>query len=342
MKLLKGAKDGGCDGADLFIASGYDFYHATTGFQDLDNREEWIKLSFSPDQWRALFDYADEIGLILYVTPLDFPSIELARKLKSPMVNINSDDANNPLHLERVATLGVPVTMHDINITLAEIESAVHVLRKNGCKDIIILHSTQESGEEATLYSTANLRVMDTYRAAFSGLGVQIGCVEHTTSDFLIYAVAAREPVLISKHLLDQHNDAVADNVISVDIKSLAQMVRKVRYVEASLGKGVNCLVADQQGNIDVGSAGRRKVLVAAKDLSKGHVIKSGDIIAKRPGHKGGLHPSMVYKLHGARVSNDIPKDQVVDLNMFADYQATDYKFPNLEVYRSSGHQKGA
>ena len=134
------------------------------------------------------------------------------------MMNINSDDVPNPYLLEKIGLAGVPVTMHDINMTLGEVEAAVSILNDVGCHDIILLHSTLESGNQDLLYATSDLRVMDTYRSAFSVRGVLVGCVEHTSSDFLIYAVATREPVLISKHIILKHLEGRPDNEISCDI----------------------------------------------------------------------------------------------------------------------------
>ncbi len=341
-KLMLGAKEAGCDGADMFVASAYDYFWADSGIFEEDDRKVWEHESLTREEWRTLFDYADEIGLILYLTPLDLPSIRLAGELGSPMVNINSDDVNNPLHLEELAKLGVPVTMHDINVTLAEVEGAVKVLRDNGCSQIIILHSTQETGDDEYGYATANLRVMDTYKAAFGRLGVEVGCVEHTTSDFLIYTVVAREPVLISKHILLAHGENVPDNSISVDISNLASMVRKVRYSEMSLGIGSNVLVTDDEGNMSEWDSLRRKVLVAVRDLPAGHKVQKGDIIAKRPGNKGGIHPWHVYELTGATTTAAIKADTPVSLSMFKDFQASAYKFPALDEARYSARRESA
>lgn len=342
-ELMFGAKQAGCDGADMFLWHAPEYYWC----DEKDTYpggilKELERLSLAKEEWEELFRYADEIGLILYVTPLDLTSVELARELGSPMVNINSDDTNNVLLLERVASLGVPVTMHDINATLAEIEAAVGVLRGSGRPEIILLHSTMESGEEAQLYASANLRVMETYKAAFGGLGIRVGCVEHTTSDFLIYAVAALGPALISKHLLLKHEEGTPDNEISVDLAGLARMVRNVRYVEMALGQGTNRLVTNEQGEMHPWDRVRRKVLAAARDLPKGHKVQPGDIVAKRPGNKGGLHPWKVREFHGATAARDISRNEVVTLDMFREYPPVDYKFPSPEKRRFTGRKKGA
>ncbi len=331
-EMLLGAKKAGCDGADLFLEHPEDHYMASA-----ENAiREWRKEGFSPEQWRRLFSYAKEIDIIMYLTPLDLTSVRLAVELGSPMLNINSDDVTNLIQLELVASMGLPVTMHDINATLAEVEAAVQTLNMAGCKDITLLHSTLESGDEDSdrLYSTSNLKVMETYRSAFSDRGVLVGCVEHTTSNFLIYAVAAMEPVLISKHIIVKHEEGAPDTEISVELKSLQNMVQNVRYVEMALGSGSNCLVTDTNGEMLADFKYRRKVLVAARDIPEGKLVEKGDIVAKRPWIEGGLHLWKSRELHGAKTRRFIHKDEVLDFNMFEQFPTAQFQFPEVEKRR--------
>lgn len=341
--MIKAAAEAGCDGVDMFMASSRDFYFAPFK-EDNDTRKVWDEQSFSDAQWQELFALADKLDIVMYITPLDPVSMRRAAKLGTPMINLNSDDINNLLMLEEAAQLGIPITFHDINASLAEVEAAVSTLVENGCSDLIVLHSTQESGEEASLYASANLNVIKTYKAAFGGRGVMAGCVEHTTSDFLIYGVAALEPVLISKHIQVSAEKNVHDANISVDINALSTMIRKVRYIEMALGQGNNQKVVDKDGKLSFGAIARRKVLVAARDIPCGKIIDKNDLVAKRPGRLGGLHPWHVRLLIGSKARQDISQDTLLGLNMFEDYPEQDYKFPDIEAIqvKSTANIQGA
>ena len=329
--MIKAAAEAGCDGVDMFMASSNDFYFAPFDEKN-DTRKVWDEQSFDDEQWKELFDYADSLEIILYITPLDIPSMYRAASLGSPMINLNSDDINNLSMLEKAAGLGIPVTFHDINASLAEVEAAVGTLIENGCEDLIVLHSTQESGEEESLYASANLNVINTYRTAFGGRGVLAGCVEHTTSDFLIYGVAAMQPVLISKHIQVSAEKNVHDTNISVDINSLSTMIKKVRYIEMALGQGNNQKVVDKEGKLAFGAIARRKVLVAARDIPVGKIIDKDDIVAKRPGRLGGLHPWNSRLIVGAKAKQEISSNTLLDLNMFDCFAEKGYKFPDIEA----------
>ena len=337
--LIRSAAEAGFDGADIFMADPYDFNYCNP--PNRDSFGAWTRLRFTPEEWKSLFDYGDECGIIVYPTPLDENSIQLCGELGVKMININSDDLNNILLLEKAAKLGVPITMHDIDQTLAEVEGAVRTLIDNGAHDIIVLHSTLESGDSDFSYETANLNVIKTYDQAFGDLGVLAGCVEHTTSDYLIFAVAALQPALISKHV--KIDDAVKhdDSRISIGIDYMKTMVKRVRMVEMALGNGQNQRLVHPDtpiGRRPDGSAprgDRNKVLVAARDIPAGKIVERDDLEAKRPGSYGGLHPWMSRLLIGARARVDIKGNTLLDLNQFEDFPQPMYKFPDTDDYRA-------
>lgn len=325
-EMIKEAAKAGCDGVDLFMTSVKGYYRIPS--------PEWEKESLEEKEWKELFRLADKENIVMYITPLDPESAVKAVELGSPMLNINSDDLINPFLLEIAAKQNVPITCHDISMTLGEMEAAVSILRDSGCENIIILHSTLESGVGKMLYDTANLRVMNTYKEAFGRCNVLVGCVEHTTSNFLIYAVAALGPVLISKHIITKHMPDAPDDVISVDLENLGEMVRNVRYCEMAMGQGINFIAADREGKVAESSWTRHKVLVAAHDIQKGTVIKKKDITAKRPAITGAMHPWMWKLIVGAKTKCKISENEVLNLNMFEDFSMVPYRFYDLEHRR--------
>lgn len=334
--LMRAAAEGGCDGVDMFIWEPRASNWSDT-LADGAPIQELYDLALKPDEWAQLYELADELGIVFYQTPLDPQSLELAVSLGAPMLNLNSDDMTSPILLELAGSTGLPITFHDINASLGEVEAAVTRLQEAGAQGPIILHSTLESGDSELAYASANLRVMDTYKAAFTARGALVGCVEHTTSHHLIYAVAAREPVLISKHLNIDYDPNTPDASIASDIAGLKDMVWKVRLVEQALGEGVNSIVATADGKIPEGAFKRRKVVVANTDIPKGTVITKEHLAIKRYCIWGGLHPWMIHYIIGAKAKQDIPEDTVVDLNMFEDYPKVDWRPQEIKLKTYKG-----
>ncbi len=326
--LIKAAADAGCDGVDIFMTVVEEFYYRNPkGTRDLF--DEWHHQSFTLPQWRELIDYGKSLDIIVYPTPLDPIAVEWCRELKPAMININSDDHNNILLLEQMAKLGCPVTMHDIDQNLSETEGAVRTLLDNGCKDIIVLHSTLEADDaDEESYSMANLNMMKTYRQAFGDLGVLAGCVEHTTSDYLIFAVAALQPAFISKHIKID-DTVVFDSTVAVRTDELKTMVSRVRRIEKALGNGHNQRVVNEENGVQIRE--RNKVLVARRDIPAGKVVEKEDLIAKRPGDYGGLHPWAARQLVGAVAARDIPRNTLLHFDDFRKIPDPAYKFPELD-----------
>ena len=330
--MIQSAAEAGCDGADIFMAKGEEFFYIPVNVVgDSNPYERWKRFSFSAEQWKELIDFGREAGIIVYPTVLDVTSLKMCAEIGVEMINVNSDDVNNILFLKEAAKLNVPITLHDIDQSLAEVDGAVKTLLENGAKDIILLHSTMETGDDLLGYETANLNVIKTYRQAFGDLGVLAGCVEHTTSDYLIYAVTALQPALISKHIkVDESFDA--DVEISVNIEELSTMVQRVRNVEAALGNGHNQKLVDADGKAQ--PRARNKVLVTSRDIPKGKVIESQDLAAKRPGIFGGLHPWHSKLVVGAKAKCDLKANTLLNLNQFEDFVEPPYKFPETHDYR--------
>ena len=327
--LIRNAAEAGCDGVDIFMTKVEEFYWCNPpGHRDFF--AEWHKQSFTFEEWKELIEYGKSMDLIVYPTPLDPASIKMCADLKVAMININSDDHNNVLLLEEAAKLGIPITMHNIDQSLSETEAAVRVMLDNGAKDIILLHSTMETDDSEFAYATANLNVMRTYEQAFGDLGVMAGCVEHTTSDYLIYAVAAMQPALISKHI-KVDNKVKSDARIAVRSDELKEMIRRVRRIEKALGVGHNQRITELDGTPLKRS--RNKVLVAARDIPAGKIITKEDIIPKRPGDFGGLHPHMAYQLIGAKAVRDLPYNTLLHMRDFTELPDPEYKFPDLDAF---------
>jgi sialic acid synthase SpsE len=331
--LIRAAAEGGCDGVDMFLWDPKaNVWDQTLGEGSIV--QELQDLALTPAEWEQLHRLADELGIVFYHTPCDPPSVDLALSLGTPMININSDDIQSPIMLEKIGASGLPVTFHDINASLGEVEAAVTRLQEAGAQGPIILHSTLESGDTDLAYASANLRVMDTYKAAFGARGALVGCVEHTTSQHLIFAVAAREPVLISKHLNINYDPETPDAPIAVDIAGLKDMVRKVRLVEQALGEGANSIVADGEGKVPAGSFSRRKMVVANVDIPKGTVIAQEHLAIKRMCVFGGLHPWMIHYLIGAKAKQDIAENTMLTLDMFGEYPKVDWRPQEIKLAR--------
>ena len=132
------------------------------------------KLELSYDEFRALKDYCDHIGICFLSTPFDMESIEFLNSMEMPFWKIPSGEITDYPYLAAIAKTEKPVVLSTGMCEMGEIGEEIDVLRKNGTKDIVLLHCNTEY---PTPFEDVNLRAMQTMRNAF---GLKVGYSDHT------------------------------------------------------------------------------------------------------------------------------------------------------------------
>src|SRR5205085_1068683 len=105
--------------------------------------------------------------------------------------------------------------------------------RAAGCDEIALLQC-------ASLYPAPphvmNLRAIPALQAAF---GVPVGLSDHTLGTHIAPAAVALGARLVEKHFTLDRTMSGPDHPFAVEPKELAELVARVRDVEAALGDGV-------------------------------------------------------------------------------------------------------
>ncbi|MBL7884260.1 MAG: N-acetylneuraminate synthase family protein, partial [Bacteroidia bacterium] len=101
------------------------------------------KMAYTPWEWhKAIFDRAKEKGMIAFSSPFDETAVDFLETLNVPAYKIASfENTHHPL-LKKVALTGKPVIVSTGVTNQSDIDEAVEVLKKNGCKQIILLKCT--------------------------------------------------------------------------------------------------------------------------------------------------------------------------------------------------------
>jgi N-acetylneuraminate synthase/N,N'-diacetyllegionaminate synthase len=181
---------------------------------------------------------------------------------------------------------------------LDEIEAAVATVRAAGAGEIALLHCVSSY---PTPPDEANLRAMDSLRAAFPG--VVVGYSDHCLGLDVSLAAVARGAQILERHFTLDRAAPGPDHALSLLPAELADLVERVRTVHSALGDGVKVAQPSERDVMEVA----RRSLVAARDLSSGELVDAGDITAKRPA--GGLSPDRLDALVGRRLARDVPAD---------------------------------
>lgn len=262
------------------------------------------RLQLSYEDFRNLKLHADHVGVCFFSTPHDERGVDFLVSIGVPAIKVASMDIVNQPLLEYVGSRGLPVIASTGMATLGEVETALEVLTRAGCQEIILMHCITNypiKDEEA------HLRVMDTLRQAFD---VPVGFSDHTVGTAVPIGAVARGAVVIEKHFTLDKSLPGPDHAASLEPDSFARMVAGIRSVENALGSGVKKPLPMELENRRT----MRRSLVAATDIQPGTILTRDHLALKRPGT--GLGAEFISLLAGRRVKRQIPRDTLIDLDM--------------------------
>ncbi len=313
-KLIDVAKDSGCNAVKFqsYTAEGiYSIY--TPRISEMDGRSkpeetpyELIKRIQMPVEWHPLLkEYCARIGITFCSTPFDESMVDVLESVNVPFYKVASYETTHYPMLAKIAKTGKPIILSTGNSKLADIESAVYILKKNGCKDYALLHCVSQYPAR---FEDINLRCINTLRTAF---GCVVGFSDHTT-DFLSSTLAiALGASIIEKHItLDKSCDG-PDHPFSLEPNELKQFVQAIRDTELILGSSIKRVQESEEENYKIG----RRSLIAALDIKKGETITADKLIVKRPAL--GLHPKYFDLVVGKIAKKNIPKDKWLTWDCF-------------------------
>lgn len=260
------------------------------------------KLELSFEEFLALKDYCDRVGICFLSTPFDFDSIDFLNSIDMPFWKIPSGEVNNYPYLVALAKTRKPVVMSTGMCDLSEIQEAINVLRENGTDEIKLLHCNTEY---PTPFEDVNLRAMQTMAAAF---GLEVGYSDHTNGIEVPIAAAALGATVIEKHFTLDRNMEGPDHKASLEPDELAKMVSSIRNIEKALGNGDKTPSPSEKKNITVA----RKSIVAAKSIKAGEILTVENVTVKRPGT--GISPMKWNKVLGRRAVRDFEEDELIEV----------------------------
>ncbi len=284
-----------CDTEDFQIHGGlWDGYNYYRLYQE----------AYTPWDWhRELFDYAKEIGIILFSTPFDNTAIDLLEDCGNPIYKIASFEITDVNLIRYAASKGKPMIISTGIATEEDIRLAIEACRSVGNNDITLLKCT--SSYPAPL-SKANLLTIPDMKDRF---GVKVGVSDHSLTNTLPIAAVALGATVVEKHIILDRALGGVDSGFSIDADQFATMVKEIREVEQVMG--------DVYYITDPWSLPARKdsrSLYIAQDVKAGDIITEENVRSVRPGF--GLHPKHLNAILGKKFRVDASKGDRMSLEM--------------------------
>lgn len=257
------------------------------------------------EQHREIKEWADKEGIVFFSKPGSPGGLEILRQLDMPMIKIGSPDLTNLPLIKMTAECGLPIILSTGMGSLGEIETALEVVRRSGNNRIMLMQCTSSYPSRP---EDSNLRAIETLSAAF---GLPVGFSDHSLGMEMCIAAVALGAVAVEKHFTSDSTLPGADHSSSMEPEDFAEMVRCIRNVEKGMGDGVKRAYASEKDAMD----NLRRSLVVLDDLKAGAVLTTDLVGVKRPGT--GLSPAYLEWVIGKKISSDMARDQVLNLEDF-------------------------
>lgn len=255
----------------------------------------------TPWEWHEpIMRRAHQRGLLCFSSPFDSTAIAFLEDLNVPCYKIASPEiVDHPL-IEAAAVTGRPMLISTGAATLDEIDEAVDVARRSGCKDLVLLQCTSSYPSSP---DDAHLRAIPALRDRY---GCEVGLSDHSLGVGVSIAAVALGASVIEKHLVEDRALGSVDAPFSMEPLEMASLVREIERAWQSLGTAE---VGPRHS--EAGARTRRRSLYITADVRAGDELSPDNVRAVRPG--GGLHPKHLTSILGRRVSRDVVAGTPVD-----------------------------
>ena len=274
-------------------------------FKIKDNNSLWngetlyslySKAYTSWDWDKPIFDKCNELGIIGFSTPFDFSAVDFLEKLNVPFYKIASFENYDLPLLKYTAKTGKPVIMSIGMIQLDELKESVHILKENGCPEIVLLKCT--STYPAVPKDTNLLTISDMQKQFPDCV---IGLSDHTLGTAVSVAGIALGAKVIEKHFTLSRAEGGVDSAFSMEPFEMKDLVTDVNIAYQSLG---NVFYGPSEAEIP--SLKLRRSLYVVKDIKKREQFTSENIKSIRPAN--GLSTKYYDEILYKKASFDIDK----------------------------------
>jgi N-acetylneuraminate synthase/sialic acid synthase len=269
-------------------------YGATYG-----EHREFLELSKA--DWFELSRYAREEGVAFVSAAFDEPSADLMTDLDVDAFKFASGDLLNVPFLRYVAGKGKPMFLSTGGGTLEDIDRAVDAIVSRN-EQLSVLHCTAAYPADV---EDLNLSVITALRERYPDL--VIGLSDHHNGIAMAPVAFMLGARVFEKHFTLNHAWKGTDHAYSLMPDGMRRFVRDLHRVPVALGDGVKRKLPSEERPLEK----MGKKLVAVRELSAGHVLAPGDLIAKSPADEG-LPPYELDTLLGRTLTRPLAADQAV------------------------------
>ena len=261
---------------------------------------------FNEKDYRELYMYCKEKGIMFLSTPFDYNSADYLYDLVD-IYKISSSDLSNIPFLKYVAMKKKPIILSVGASYISEIDEAVRTIQDVGNDDISLLHcvlSYPTKYEDANLNFIRHLkRIYPDFVIGFSDHTIPDECMTTLSTAYLLGAEIIEKHFTLDKTLMGNDHYHAGD---PDDFRRAIQNFALINKIKGSDFKTV--LPCEEVPRMQA-----RRSLVLTRDMMNGEVIEEKDLIAKRPGT--GISPKYIDIVIGKKIIKDMKEDSILNWN---------------------------
>ena len=295
-KLIEIASENGVNAVKFQLFKAENLYPNRDGlydvFKEIELNAEWIpKL-----QSCAKLNKVD-----FFASAFDTQSFEILEKFDVPAHKIASSEITNLSFLNKIARAGKPVLISTGMSDFVDIEEAINVMELSNNKNICIM---QCSSIYPLNYEDVNLNVIKSLNRRYNYV---TGFSDHTLDNIASITALGIGARVFEKHITLDRKDSGPDHFYALEPNQLKKYVEAIRSAYKCLGLSNKNLLKQEK------EIGRRESIYAKFDLKINHILKSEDLILKRPCI--GIRSRYISSLIGCKLKNDLRKDQPISFD---------------------------
>src|SRR3989338_107451 len=189
----------------------------------------WAR-EFTESEYKELFDYAKQKGLVAFASPWDIESVDFMEKLDPPVYKVASASITNHDLLEKIKNTGKPIILSTGMSTMDQVHSAVQKLKTN---PLIILHTVSAyPADEKDL----NLKLIPKLKKIFPEH--PIGYSGHERGISASLAAAVHGAHVIERHITLDKKMFGTDQGTSLEPHEFADLIKHVNTIREATGDG--------------------------------------------------------------------------------------------------------
>ncbi|MGL5722531.1 MAG: N-acetylneuraminate synthase family protein [Brevinema sp.] len=265
----------------------YSFQHAPQA------HELFKKFSLSLEEFYALKEYAEKLGLVCFAAPFSHSVLDNFIKNKVFPIKIASGDATTEPWIDHLIASDVPFIVSCGAMEETEVEALAKKL--NGTKAALLYCVSRYPAP----YEAFDLHYLDTLQKLLPQQ--VIGFSDHSQGTALSVAAVARGAKIIERHFTTMPERTDLDHPLSLSPQQFCSMVHDIRAIEKALGVGKRQLQPEEQAVRP--HASRSMYLVKA--VNEGETITEAHIELLRPG--SGVSTEFYRSVVGKKAPKALP-----------------------------------